>query len=135
MSENATAAKREGDTYFDEDAINSWELKYDIENDTSKYNWADPVNGKGVIFYMKDENGDIANYDFKNIEYTYSTITIDQRETTIKITGDTVYEIVDGVVQKKSGVTANNNIIQWIRENSHLYLSRYDTNTNKLKIA
>ena len=45
--------------------MNAWELKYCLDNDTSLFNWASS-NGKGVIYYMKDEFGNEAPYDFKN---------------------------------------------------------------------
>ena len=45
------------------------EIKYCLDNDTSRFAWADPDNGKGVIYYMKDEYGNEAPYDFKNILY------------------------------------------------------------------
>ncbi|MCF0227836.1 MAG: hypothetical protein HUJ52_03375, partial [Malacoplasma sp.] len=48
-----------------------WEIKYDINNDTSVYTWADATNGKGVIYYMKDEFGNEAGYDFKNILFSF----------------------------------------------------------------
>lgn len=45
--------KIEGDTYFANSSVNKWEVKYDFENN--------------VITYMKDEYGNEAPYDFKNI--------------------------------------------------------------------
>lgn len=66
LSENARAMLREGDTYYGD--VESWELKYSLENDTSRFGWASP-NGKGVIYYMKDEYGNEAPYDFKEIQF------------------------------------------------------------------
>lgn len=48
--------------------MNAWELKYCLDNDKDLFAWAD-TNGKGVIYYMKDEFGNEAPYDFKNIKY------------------------------------------------------------------
>lgn len=48
--------------------MNAWELKYCLDNDKELFAWAD-TNGKGVIYYMKDEFGNEAPYDFKNIKY------------------------------------------------------------------
>lgn len=48
--------------------MNAWELKYCLDNDKELFAWAD-TNGKGVIYYMKDEFGNEAPYDFKNIMY------------------------------------------------------------------
>ena len=47
--------------------LNAWEIKYSLDNDVLKYSWADETNGKGVIYYMKDEYNNEAPYDFKNI--------------------------------------------------------------------
>ena len=47
--------------------IPAWELKYSLDNDTTKYAWADEINGKGVIYWLKDEYGNECPYDFKNI--------------------------------------------------------------------
>ena len=49
--------------------LEAWEIKYCIYNDTSRFAWADTVNGKGVIYYMKDENRNECPYDFKNIQF------------------------------------------------------------------
>ena len=48
--------------------LNAWELKYCLDNDKELFAWAD-TNGKGVIYYMKDEYGNEAPYDFKNVKY------------------------------------------------------------------
>jgi hypothetical protein len=55
--------------------INTWQVKCSIDNETSLYTWANE-EGKGVIYYMKDENNNEAPYDFKNIlfngKYTFN---------------------------------------------------------------
>lgn len=66
LSEDARACKKEGDEYFANSNLSSWELKYNIFNDVEKYAWADTENGKGVIYWMKDEFGNEAGYDFKS---------------------------------------------------------------------
>ena len=63
---NAKAMPHEGDEYFAECNLYAWELKYSLENTTNS-GLAWDVNGKGVILYMKDEFGNEANYDFKNL--------------------------------------------------------------------
>jgi hypothetical protein len=45
-------------------------LKYCLDNDTTRFEWADANNGKGVIYWMRDEFGNEAPYDFKNIQFT-----------------------------------------------------------------
>lgn len=48
--------------------LNAWELKYCLDNDKELFAWAD-TNGKGVVYYLKDEFGNEAPYDFKNVKY------------------------------------------------------------------
>lgn len=67
LNENALAVKHAEDTYFDNSNLDAWELKYDLDNDKRKYAWADATNGKGVIYYMKDEFNNECSYDFKNV--------------------------------------------------------------------
>ena len=69
LSENAKCVRKSDDTYFENAKLEAWEIKYCIDNDTTRFAWADTVNGKGVIYYMKDEWGNECPYDFKNIQY------------------------------------------------------------------
>ena len=69
LSEEAYAVMHENDTYFENTKLESWDIKYCIDNDTSRFAWADVENGKGVIYYMKDEWSNECLYDFKNIQY------------------------------------------------------------------
>ena len=75
LNENAKVIKHDGDTYFANSNLDAWEIKYDLDNDTTKYGWADETNGKGVIFYMKDEWNNECPYDFKNIQFKRWAIT------------------------------------------------------------
>ena len=75
LNENAKVIKHEGDTYFANSNLDAWEIKYDLDNDTTKYAWADETNGRGVIFYMKDEWNNECPYDFKNIQFKRWAIT------------------------------------------------------------
>jgi hypothetical protein len=69
LNENAFAAQPlEGqNSYFSNSNLSAWELKYCLDNDTRRFAWADSTTGTGVIYYMKDEWGNEAPYDFKNI--------------------------------------------------------------------
>lgn len=67
LNENAFAALHEGDTYFAAAKLEGWQLKYCIDNDTDRFAWADEDNGKGVVYFMKDEWDNECPYDFKNI--------------------------------------------------------------------
>ena len=52
--------------------IPAWELKYYLDNDTKRFAWADGEQGKGIIYYMKDEWNNECPYDFKNIQFQRS---------------------------------------------------------------
>lgn len=69
LNENAYAALHSGDTYFADNNIEAWQLKYCLDNDFDRFDWADTTNGKGVIYYMKDEFSNECPYDFKNIQF------------------------------------------------------------------
>lgn len=53
--------------YFLHTDFNKWVIYYDINNDKNKYEWASDKS-TGVIFYMKDEFGNEACFDFKNFK-------------------------------------------------------------------
>ena len=55
--------------YFAKAQLHKWKVWYDLDNDTTKYHWADSVNGKGVIYRMIDEWGNDCPYDFKNVQF------------------------------------------------------------------
>ena len=69
LNENARAALHAGDAYFADNDLAAWELKYCLDNDTTRFAWADTTNGKGVIYRMVDEFGNDVPYDFKNIQF------------------------------------------------------------------
>ena len=69
LDENARAIQHAGDTYFADCNLAAWELKYSLNNDTERFSWADKTNGKGVIWFMRDEWNNSAFYDFKNVQF------------------------------------------------------------------
>lgn len=69
LAEECWAVQHEGDTYFTDCNLAAWKLWYTIDNDKTKYKWADETNGKGVIYRMIDEFGNDCPYDFKNIMF------------------------------------------------------------------
>ena len=75
LSEEAKAIAHSDDTYFANCELSAWELKYCLDNDASRFAWADETNGKGVIYYMKDEWNNECPYDFKNIQFKRYAIT------------------------------------------------------------
>ena len=75
LSEEAWAIQHDGDTYFQNSKLQAWRLKYCLDNDATRFAWADSENGKGVIYWMKDEFGNECPYDFKNIMFARYKIT------------------------------------------------------------
>ena len=72
LSEQAWAIQHDGDTYFADCNLNAWQIWYSLDNDTTRFGWADSYNGKGVIYRMIDEWNNDVPYDFKNIIYNGS---------------------------------------------------------------
>ena len=75
LSEEAYAINSERDSgrYFGNSNLSAWKLWYCLDNDTSRFGWADESNGKGVIYRMIDEFGNDCPYDFKNIQFRRDT--------------------------------------------------------------
>lgn len=69
VSHNAFAAHNDNDPYFSKSKLEAWRLWYDLDNDTTKYFWANKTEGKGVIYRMVDEYNNDLPYDFKNIVF------------------------------------------------------------------
>ena len=126
LNENAQACLHDGDTYFSSfnTKFESWALSYCIDNDTTRFKWADANNGKGVIYYMKDEYNNECFYDFKNIQYWQETIddniTCNASSkwfyTFTIITSDG--EIEDASVQQEFMVTHSNHLGAFTRTNT-----------------
>lgn len=72
LNEKARAIQHEGDTYFADCDLSAWKIWYCLDNDATRFAWADSVNGKGVIYRMIDEWNNDVPYDFKNIMYNGS---------------------------------------------------------------
>lgn len=68
LDEHAKALPHEEDTYFANSNLEGWQLWYTLDNDNTRFAWADIVNGKGVIYRMIDEFNNDIPYDFKNIQ-------------------------------------------------------------------
>lgn len=74
LSEDAKVCLHSGSTsYYVNNGcvLSSWKIKYCIDNDASRFQWINSTETtrKGVIYYMKDEWGNEAPYDFKNIRF------------------------------------------------------------------
>ena len=87
LNENARAILHKGDTYFASCKLGAWELKYCLDNDTTRFAWADATNGKGVVWWMKDEWNNECYYDFKNIQYKRYKVTSTNASTADLVTG------------------------------------------------
>ena len=71
LSEQAWAIQHDGDTYFANNDLSAWKIWYCLDNDTTRFEWADETNGKGVIYRMIDEFNNDIPYDFKNIQFKH----------------------------------------------------------------
>ena len=76
LNEVARAVKPTGDTHFNSCNLNTWKVWYCLDNDASRFAWADSSkdnennpNGRGVIYRMIDDFGNDCPYDFKNIQF------------------------------------------------------------------
>ena len=67
LSEIAKATWHEDDSYFADANVSAWDIRYCIDNDSTRFAWADTEDGKGVIYWMRDEWGNEAWMDFKNV--------------------------------------------------------------------
>lgn len=57
---------------FTGNKLEAWTVKYCFTNDITRFAWTDTINGKGVIYYLKDEFNNECWYDFKNIQFARS---------------------------------------------------------------
>ena len=73
FSPEATAAAIPGDEYFADVPLDQWKIRYTLDNNISKYPWGS-ATGKGIIYYMKDHNGNECCYDFKNLTFLRSSV-------------------------------------------------------------
>ena len=73
LSEQAWAVQsaRDTDGYFANSKLSAWKIWYCLDNNTSRFDWADETNGKGVIYRVIDEHGNDCPYDFKNIQFKH----------------------------------------------------------------
>ena len=76
LNENVRFTYHDGDSYFGGCNLESWEGKYCIYNESTRFAWASKDNtGKGVIYWLKDEWGNECPYDFKHIQFKRIAIT------------------------------------------------------------
>ena len=143
LNETARAIKHpvaEGETdYFANNDLSVWQIWYCIDNDTTRFAWADGTNGKGVIYRMIDEFNNDVPYDFKNIQFyrqwdsntsLWSTISEDNTGVpcyTFSSDGDSsATEFTDMSLNKSNTYnTVYSNVIKGFTnpENGNLYLN------------
>lgn len=75
LSEDCDAIIHNGDTYFSTSNLSAWKLKYCIDNDVNRFDWADSTNGKGVVYRLIDEYNNDVPYDFKGIQFKRYKVT------------------------------------------------------------
>lgn len=119
LSELARAIQHEGDTYFDGNDLGAWELWYDLDNDTDKYEWADSENGKGVIYRMIDEKRNDCPYDFKNALFYNNKLITDTTTDKYYYTFSYVVNgvLYDGTVEKQVKNCYGNSMGVYLRFN------------------
>ena len=70
LSEEAQAIMNENYTeYFATANLAAWKVWYCLDNDTTRFQWADETNGRGVIYRLIDEWQNDCPYDFKNVQF------------------------------------------------------------------
>ena len=69
FAEEITLDKIDDPEYFANSNLKAWKLKYCLDNDLTRFLYADTINGKGVIYYLEDEFGNKGDFDFKNIQH------------------------------------------------------------------
>lgn len=72
LYEKVRICQHDGEEYFNDIVLDAWKVQYCIDNDINRFKWADPENGKGVIYHMIDEFNNECFYDFVNIQFKKS---------------------------------------------------------------
>lgn len=116
LSEQAWAALHSGDTYFANSNLSAWKLWYCLDNDTTRFVWADNTsgNGRGVIYRMIDEFNNDVPYDFKNIQCTDWTDTF----------GSYYYTFYNNYGSVSDPLSSHNNIIKKLINNGLQEINR-----------
>ena len=119
FSETACAIIHSGDDYFSEQKLYAWEVRYCFDNDTERFPQASS-SGKGFIYYLKDEYGNEACYDFKNALFELSNTIYDFLTTTINAYTFSTYvsdmsDILDASLGKNKLTVRNNKVLSFKR--------------------
>lgn len=117
FSETACAIIHSGDDYFSDQKLYAWEVRYCFDNDTERFPQAS-LSGKGFIYYLKDEYGNEACYDFKNALFELSNTEYDFLTTTINAYTFSTYvsdmsDILDSSLNKNKLTVKNNKVLSF----------------------
>ena len=116
LNEVARAVKHEGDTYFANNDLSAWKIWYCLDNDTTRFAWADSTNGKGVIYRMIDEWNNDVPYDFKNIQFKHPNDTATYPHYYYTFASDNVEDNTDCSLDIANSCYSNT-IMEYIKEN------------------
>ena len=97
LSPEATAAAIPGDEYFADIPLDQWKIRYTLDNDVAKYPWGS-ATGKGIIYYMRDHNGNECCYDFKNLTFLRPSIDLPYLGTPNYYYTFSIASVEDGIV-------------------------------------
>ena len=110
LNENCMFMKSVNSGYFRDCVVECWQGKYSLMNDRTRFEWADP-KGFGVIYYMKDNYGNEAHYDFKNIVFGDDrryTFNISDAERDASLTGKAKGNVIAACYDKYNRLRLNN---------------------------
>ena len=126
LQEECYAIQHENDEYFADCNLAAWKIWYCLDNDNTKYMWADTANGKGVIYRMIDEWNNDCPYDFKNVQfkrYWANGINIAKQEGELK----------DIILQGYYGTVSNTDIFtEGIDTNDYLFCFTFTRLNNNI---
>lgn len=129
LNTNARVCLHDRDTYFAGSKLSEWVIKYDINNDKSKYQWANPLNGKGVIYYMCDEFGNECPYDFKNILFDDCyTFHVSSSKTDFSLNGAYCFENKINGYYSGDSMILNNIVFKNTAQNAYCRGNVFDIN-------
>lgn len=111
LSEEAAAVRSARDTagYFAAARPEAWKVRYCLDNDTARFQWADPANGRGVIYRLVDEWGNDCPYDFKNVQFRRYRVRDDSADGVLSDLANTY----SGLNAEMEGLTADTADYVW----------------------
>lgn len=143
FSETACAIIHSGDDYFSNQKLYAWEVRYCFDNDTKRFPQASS-SGKGFIYYLKDEYGNEACYDFKNALFELSNTIYDFLTTTINAYTFSTYvsdmsDILDASLRKNKLNVHDNKVLSFKKTviilpqptllNGSIYYNEFESNS------